>query len=490
MQERSYDRRLVLAVLSASMLIYAMQFTTIAVALGDLIDDLDAPIRWSGWVLTVFMLGQVVSQPVAGRLAERLGGRPVFLFGLAGFVVASLACTIAPNILVLIIARAAQGIAGGAFAPAAMGIVADAWGEERARPIGLVTAFTPIGTVIGPALGGGIVELIGWRGIFAVNVPLGVVGLVAALIVLPRAEVRHPARGRFDWSGLLLLTAATSALIFALNELSRSEGTSALLVVAGFATAVGTGALLLVRESRVPEPVVALDLIRRAPFAAANGVAFCYGAALFSIASFIPLYAREAYGMSDGVAGLLVTPRAVLVVTISAVASMLLPRTGYRVLLFGGLAGFSATLFLLSLGLHRPGLGGIEISDFVWLSAISAAAGLFIGALNPAMNNLAIHLEPTRIPTIVGLRSMFQTIGGMCGIALTVLVAARADTTGAGLEIAFAGFGVLVLATLLLVFPIPELPRRGYVVVGSSTPVGGAGGPSRVVARPSPPPHD
>jgi EmrB/QacA subfamily drug resistance transporter len=465
-------RIFVFLVLSLSMLIYAMQFTTIAVALADLNEDLDTPVSWEGWVITIFMLGQVIALPVAGRLSDRIGRRTTFIGGLAGFTAASLVCAVAPNIYVLILARAAQGFSGGALSPAAMGLIGDAWGEDRARPIGLATSLSPMGTVIGPTLGGLIVDHISWRGIFALNVPLGILGLVAAFLILPRSE-KQGANAPFDTRGLVLLAVAVTALMYGITELGDPHAN--LLVVGGCILVSAASTILLLRqERRVEEPVIPLDLLRRKEFAYTDIVAFCYGVALFGIASYIPLYAQEAYDMSASVAGAIVTPRAVAVVAMSAIASIVITRTGYRVLILSGLLGLAAMLALLAMGLHHVRVAGIELTDFTWLSLVSAVTGVCVGSINPTLSNACLHLEPGRIPEIVGLRSMFQFLGGTIGVSFIVLVMARAETKGGGIELAFAGMAVLLLAIVPLVLRIPDLPKARRRVTAEAAPASSA----------------
>lgn len=131
-----------------------MQFAMISVALPDVGDDLGAPLRWVGWVITAYTVMQAVSMPIAGKLSDELGRRTVFVGGVALFGVASLACALAPNIWILIAGRSVQGLAGGSLLPSAYGIVGDAFPERRTQALGLISSVFPIGSVLGPNLGG------------------------------------------------------------------------------------------------------------------------------------------------------------------------------------------------------------------------------------------------------------------------------------------------------------------------------------------------
>lgn len=179
------DRHLIFALLSLSLLTFTMQFGVVSVALGELTDDLAAPLRWSGWVLTIFMVGQVIALPVAGRLSERFGARLVFCGGLAGFACASVVCAVAPNVYVLIVARAAQGAAGGGLMPAGVSLIGEAYGEGRARAIGFFSSLIPFGAVLGPVIGGVLVDHVGWRATFGVSVPMGLAGCATGFVLLP-----------------------------------------------------------------------------------------------------------------------------------------------------------------------------------------------------------------------------------------------------------------------------------------------------------------
>ena len=141
--------------------------------------------NWSSWTITIYALGQIVVMPLAGRISDQYGRRRVFLAAIVLFTVASLSCGLANDIYVLVALRAVQAIGGGAFMPTATGIVADQFGPDRDRAIGLFTSIFPIGGIVGPVLGGVFVTYWSWRGIFLVNVPIGIVVLGAGARVRP-----------------------------------------------------------------------------------------------------------------------------------------------------------------------------------------------------------------------------------------------------------------------------------------------------------------
>lgn len=469
------QRHLVFIVAAAAMLIFSLQFSMVSVAFPELSADLNAPLRWTGWVLTIFMVGQVVSLPVCGRLAERFGRRNVFATGLAAFALASTACALSPNVYVLIAARAAQGLAGGSLMPSAMGLIGEAFMENRTRPIGFLGAIIPAGGIVGPTLGGVIVDHLGWRWTFGLNLPLAALVLVAIFLVTPAGGGRR-LPGRFDFAGVGLLAVAATSLIFGLTELGRTDHSPSMPIVgASFAVALVAGAVLVRHELRTPQPVFDLELFCRREFVCANALAFLFGAGLFGIFALIPFYVATVYDFSASQSGAVVTPRAIALVISSAITAAVLPYIGYRRPIFVGMMGFAATLFLLSLSLERPSILGIELSNFAWVTSVVACAGIAFGFVNPALSNANLHLAPDRITAIAGLRQMFQSLGGSIGISLIVLASSRASSPAQGLEWSFAVLALVVVLASGFLIGIRDAPASAALQSAAAGPPGRRG---------------
>lgn len=455
-------RHVVFALLSVSMLSYIMQFGMVSVSIGELTSDLEAPLRWGGWVLTIFMIGQVVAMPVVGRIAERFGARNVFAVGFGLFGLASLACALAPNVYLLIAARALQGAVGGGLQPAGTSLLAHVYGRGRMRAIGYYSSLMPFGAVLGPVVGGLIVDHFGWRWTFGFNVPLGLAVAVVALALLPDAG-RRPQTSRIDTLGIGLLALAVTSLIFALTELGRRQGSpDPLLVATSLAVSLIALAVLVRHERRTATPIIDLDLLSRREFASLNILSFSFGMSWIGVASTIPLYAQNAYHLSVASSGALLSPRAAVMVVSSSIAAYFLPRTGFRKPMLLGMLGLVATLIVLGRGLHEPAVAGVTIPNFTWLLIVVGSAGVFFGIANPAMNNAGIDLAPDRIASIAGLRGMFMNLGGTIGISFVILIASRAENIGDGLDLAYTVLAVVLLLSLLAVRAVPELARARH----------------------------
>ena len=453
------NRHIIFALLTLSLLTVVMQFTMVSVSVGELTKDLNAPLRWSSWVITIFSLGQVIAQPVAGRMTERLGAKLVFAGGLAVFGAASLVCAIAPNIYIMIIARFAQGIAGGGVIPAGSSIIGDVYGAGRARAIGFFASLIPFASVLGPTVGGLIVDTIGWRWTFGINGPLALIACIAGFIMLPagrRLEGRH-----IDFLGVGLIAVAAGPLIYALTELGR-RGQSPNYAIVAAATTVSIVALviLVLHERRTPVPVIDLDLVTRMEFMAANGLMFFFGLAWGSMTLLMPYYLQQAYGFSASEAGALLAPRSVAMMVSSTIFAYFLLRTGYRKPLAVGILSVACLIFLLAQGIHSPEILGVHISSFWWVLIVVVSLGSVFGISNPSMNNAGLDLAPDRIAALTGLRAMSQQLGATIGIAVAVMVASRADTQTAGLQLAFSIFAVMLACSTLLILRVPELGSR------------------------------
>ena len=448
------DRHVIFILLAAAQLVFVVQFGMVSVALQDLTSDLHAPLRWAGWVLTMFQLGQIIAMPVTGRLAERFGARRVLVIGLVLFGLASAGCAVAPNVYVLILCRLIQGAAGGGLGPAGSQLIGESYGEGRMRAIGFYVSLGPLGAVLGPVAGGLLVEQGGWRWTFALNAPLGFVTALLAMFLLPRGQLRKGST--IDYPGIALIATFVTSIVFALTELGRRDEPPSMAMVGG-AIAVFVIALVVFvcHERRAKVPVIDLDLLKRKEFACSNAISFCFGSAWVGMSAMIPLFVQTVYGMSPAESGAITAPRSVVMVASSAFWTWLLPRTGFRKPLVVGLLGYGAILVVVGLGLRDPMFGGWTMPTFWWSMLSVAMGGFFFGVANPSMSNAALNLAPDRIAAVAGLRGMFSTLGSAIGVAVMVLIASRASSTGAGLQQAFIVMAAVVAVAVVFVAGVP-----------------------------------
>lgn len=450
-----------------SLLMASMQFAMLSVALPETVRDLDASVRWTSWALSGFTMAQAVSLPLLGRLSDSLGRRVVFIGGTGLFGLASLACAIAPNLAVLIAARVVQGAAAGSILPSAYGVVGDVFdGPHRTRMLGLISSVMPIGAIVGPNLGGWVIELWGWRATFMVNVPLAALAVVWGWRRLP-GESRRPAKREVDYLGAALLTLAVTTVMVALTELGDPAGHGGAVLVASGALLVGVAAgwAFVRHELRVGSPLVDVRLLRRPEFVYLNGLNFLYGVCVFGMVSFIPLYIQDKYHLSPSEAGVLLTPRAIAMIAMSVLASMVLDASGFRRPIVAGLAALAVSAGLLASGVSfgPPGTGQLVV-----LAAVIALLGMGLGVAGPSVNQSGLDLVPDQVAAITGLRGMFRALGGVVGTAAMAAMASRSSTPAIGLEHSFIGLIVLAGLGALMVRGIPDRPVGREVASGAA----------------------
>lgn len=438
-------RHLVFAVVGIALFMAAIDQTIVATALNAIQTDLDAELTWSGWTITVYSLGQIVAMPMAGKLGDHFGRKRVFLAGIGVFVLASLACGFAGDIYVLVALRAVQAVGGGAFMPSATGIVAEHFGRHRDRAVGMFTSIFPIGGIIGPILGGVLVTWFGWRMIFLVNVPIGVVLLVLSYKLIAESP-RRPA-GRIDVTGLALLATLMLATMYGLTNLGRGVLSPWFLVPELVAAAA---AFLFVRHTmRHRAPFIPPRLIAGRGFGAMNLLNVLFGGAAIGFAALVPLYAEQRFHLDPLAAGTLLTARGVGMICIAALAVLALRRLGHRIPMVVGFGTLIAGLVLMAL--PPPGVSG-----YVWLSISAGITGIGMGLAVPASNNAGLQLAPDQIASIAGLRGMFRQSGAIIAVSVTTAVLANSADPGLAQAHAFVVLAALLLAALPLIFTIPD----------------------------------
>ncbi|MDD5339564.1 MAG: MFS transporter [Dehalococcoidales bacterium] len=457
------SRYIVFAIGSLSFLLVSISGTSVSVAFPVITQDFGVSLMLAGWVLNVQQLAGTAIMPLAGKAGDIFGAKKCFLISTAVFTIGSLLCAMATNIYFLIGARFIQAIGAGGFLPLMTAIASDLFPNSRQQAIGLFSSIFPIGMIIGPNIGGWLVEAYGWQSVFWINIPLGIAVFIAMLIMLKESKRE---KGQLDLVGAGLFTGMLSAFLIALNEIGNND-TGSPWLVAGilFAASAVMGILFFRRESRVKDPVIDLKLLKEGPFFAANAYNFLYGATVLGLMGFIPLFGVSIFGLSTFESGFVLTPRSIGMIAASLITSMMLPKWGYR---WPMLVGAVITIItMIMLGMESMGISifGAGMSGMVSLSIIMFLAGVAMGITAPAANNACIDLMPNRIATITGVRGMFRQSGGAVSIALTTLVLERFENIGDGFTWVFYGMAVILVGAIPFIFAMPKSgtipPRKG-----------------------------
>jgi EmrB/QacA subfamily drug resistance transporter len=421
--------------------------TIVATALPALQRDLDAPVNWSSWTITIYALGQIMMMPLAGKLGDHYGRKQVFLAAAALFTGASLACGFAGNIYLLVVLRALQAIGGGAFLPSATGIVAHQFGRDRDRALGLFSSVFPMGGIIGPVLGGVFVTYWSWRGIFLVNVPLGLLLIVLGAVFIPRLPRTH--KGRLDLPGVALLGGTLLAAMYGVASLGSGTSAADPAFLLPEALAVTLLVLFGRHSARAAAPFIPAKFLVGRGFGVMNLINFLYGCAALGFGALVPLYAENRFGIPTLGAGTLLTARAVGMVTVAAAAVYFLRRTGYRRPMAAGFACTAAGLLVLSVS---PEI----LTPYAWLAAGAALSGVGMGISTPAANNATLQLAPEHSPVVAGLRGMFRQAGAITAVSVTSAILARSGDPGLAQAKVFLVFAVVMAAVIPLIAIVPD----------------------------------
>ena len=444
------QRHLVFAIVAVALAMASLDATIVSTALKPIQEELHAPITWGAWTITAYNLAQVVVMPLAGKISDLYGRKRVFLCAAVIFAVSSLLCGTAQNIYVLVGLRALQAIGGGAFMPSASGIVADQYGRNKVRALGLFTSIFSIGGVTGPIVGGFIVTYWSWRGVFFVNIPFSIVMITLAAVFLPSGTRQRGTR--LDVWGAATLACFLLGTMFSITELGDGApvlGARFLAPLVGALVAV----TLFIRHSRRAEaPFVPARLLVGHGFGTMNLVNFLFGSFSIGTSALLPLYAQDHYGIPPLESGTLLTIRALGMICVTGLAVAAMHRTGYRRPIMLGISVVSTGLILVSLS---P-LG--HVSPYLWLSVSAGITGLGMGVAMPAANNATIYLAPTQVAAISGLRGMSRQAGGLISISIATAVAAQSANPGHALGIAFLSLAVAALCILPLAMRIPDEP--------------------------------
>jgi EmrB/QacA subfamily drug resistance transporter len=454
-----------LAIASIATFVAFLDVTVVNVAFPDLRRAFpDASLSLLSWVIAAYGVVFAAALTPAGRIADAVGRKRIFLTGLALFTVASAGCAVAPTVGALVAVRAVQGLGAAMMIPAALGLLlAVTAPEKRAAAVGLWGASTSIAAVAGPSLGGLLVDATGWRAVFAINLPIGVAALAAGARRLP--EVRGGDHRLPDLAGTLLLTAGFALPVVALTQAGEWGWGAArtLSLLAGGALLL---AAALVRARSHPAPAVEVDLWRTRAFALANLGSVFAGVALYAWLLSGILFLTAIWGYSILEAGLAVSPGALASAVAAIVAGRVVDRRGPRAVVI------PAGLLLAGAGLWLAAAAGAHAAFLtVWLPA-GLLSGIALGSISVALTSAAARaLPPARFAAGTGLNMTARQLGGALGIALIPPILA-AHPGGAGYRDVFLLCAIasgLVAATGLLLVPAQRpAPASGAAAVAGA----------------------
>jgi EmrB/QacA subfamily drug resistance transporter len=454
MEQAELSRRrrfLVLAICCLSLFIVGIDVTIVNVALPSIQRDLHAPVSGLQWIIDAYTIVVASFLMLSGSTGDRVGRRRTFQTGLALFTLGSLACSLAPALGWLVAFRMLQALGGSMLNPVAMSIITNTFTDpaERARAIGVWGAAYGISLALGPVAGGALVSSVGWRGIFWVNIPVGVAALILTALFVPESKAPHPRR--LDPPGQMLVIVLLASLTYGIIE-GPDAGWASARILGCFAIAAAALACLIGYEPRRREPLIDLRFFRSVPFSGATVIAVCAFAALGDFLFLNTLYLQDVRGYSALHAGLYMLPMALMTVILAPLAGRIVGARGPRVpLVVAGIATAAGGVMLA--GLTRD-------SSFGYLVASYVVFGIGSGMVNAPITNTAVSGMPrSQAGVAAGIASTSRQVGSALGVAVAgsaVLSALHGplrlgfvDASHAGWWI-IAGCGVAILALGLL----------------------------------------
>lgn len=409
-----------------SLFVVGLDITIVNVALPQIRADLDAPVSGLQWVLDAYTLVLAALLILSGSVADRIGRRRVLRTGMALFTAGSLLCSVAPSLGWLIAFRVVQAVGGSMLNPVAMSIITNTFTEPagRARAIGIWGGVAGLSMAAGPLLGGVLVTALGWRSVFWITVPVGVLAMVLITRLVP--ESRAPRPRRIDPAGQLLVLVLLTALVGGIIE-GPGQGWGSPQIVGCFAVAAAALAGLVYHEPRRREPLLDPRFFRSVPFTGASVIAVCAFAAVGGFLFLTTIYLQEVRGWSPLRAGLHTLPMAATTAVFAPIAGRLVATRGTRLpLVLAGSAMAAATVPLTQLTAHTSG---------VLLVGAFLVFGLGLGMVSAPINTTAVAgLPREQAGVAAAIASTCRQIGSSLGIA--VIGAAVASATGG-----FAGAG-------------------------------------------------
>ena len=459
------DANAVLALIAVAQFMVVLDATIVNVALPTIKVDLGFSEQSLSWVLNAYTLIFGGFLLLGGRAADRLGRRRLFMAGIALFSGASLLCGLSQSEGMLLIARGLQGLGGAMVSPAALSLILTTFAEgpDRNRALAVWGAIAGAGGAIGLLLGGLIVEVLSWRWVFFVNVPIGAVVLALAPRIVPESRSERVSKGGYDVEGAAAITLGTIALVFTLIK-ADSWGWTSGRTLAGFAIAAVLIAAFLWIERRHHDPLVPLRIFSNRSLAAADATFLLVAAALFGVFFFLTLYFQQVLGYSALKTGVAYLPLSLTLIGASALASRLVDRFTPKPVLCVGLLTATVGFVLLSL---IDGHGDYASHVLPAMIVIGSGLGLSFVPITIAATN-GVASGDSGLAS--GLLNTTQQVGGSLGLAVLSSVSTSRTTSaldgGSALPVALThGFkGAILVAALLcaigVVLALALLPGR------------------------------
>jgi EmrB/QacA subfamily drug resistance transporter len=392
------------------MLLAALDQTIVGTALPRIVANLGGLDHYA-WVVTAYLLASTVSIPIWGKLSDIYGRRTFFILGMVIFLIGSALAGTSQNMTQLIIYRGIQGVGAGAMMPIALAIIGDIFPPaERGKWQGLIVAVFGLASIVGPTLGGWITDNWGWRWVFYVNMPVGVIAILTAGIVMPKIVIRR--QHIIDYLGVITLIAGAVPLLLAFSWAGTQYAWGSWQIIGSFIFSAVMLVIFVLVERRAAEPIISPQLFKNSIFTTSTIAMFLVSAGMFGAILYLPLFVQGVLGNSATNSGLVLTPLMLGFIFSSIVGGQLLSRTGrYKILAMGGFVVAAVGMFLLSRMTPATSQGEVVRNMLV--------TGLGIGVMMSLFTIVVQNAFPYRqLGEVTASLTFFRSIGSTMGVAV------------------------------------------------------------------------
>lgn len=404
------NKYLVLFIVSLGTILSGYVSSSLDIALANMMNTFGFTMDNVTWVLLAYMIPYGATLPIMGKLGDQFGRKKMYIFGFVVFTVATLMVGLAWSRATVILFRAIQGIGAGMFFPNAMALVSDAFPpNERGQALGMWGAFAAAGGVLGPIIGGYIVEYVSWRMLFSSIVPLSAIGILMAIFILRESEVSG-CRDKIDYFGGVLMVASLSSLIIALNQ-GAKEGWNSFYIIGLFTCTVVSMAAFIYVENRAKYPLVSLDLFQSTTFIVANFVAFLTFMTLYGGLFLIPFFLRNILGYTPIRAGMSLFPLVGAMILLAPLGGKLADKVDARTPTVIG-------MIILSLAMYSfHTMTDLTAYPFIAVRLVLMGVGLAL-TMSPLSNAALATIPKEKTGVGSGVFNLFKNVGGSVGIAM------------------------------------------------------------------------
>jgi EmrB/QacA subfamily drug resistance transporter len=391
-------------------LLFGLDRTVVYLAVPKIIGDFGISVSTAAWIATGYIISNAVFVPVFGKLGDLFGNRVIYLWSFAGFIVVSMFAGLSWNFGSLVALRIVQGLVGAAIYPTAMSLIAKSFTDTKARAqaLGIWSSSFAVSAVIGPLLGGYLVDNFSWRAVFYINLPIGIVGLLMTLAFLPHDKPEE--RGAFDWFGAVLLSGVISSMVLVLDQ-GQVWGWTAMNSLLCYLGTVVFGVLVYVWETRHTHPIIDFDLFKNPTIVSVLVVSFVSFGGMMGAMFLLPIFTQTFLGLDATQSGLMLMPMALTLPIFAPLGAWLSNVFHPRYTVSLGMVVGAAGLFML-----RNLDPAMTSLDFVpALMLLGAGLGLGMAPLTNA-STTAVPLH--QVGMSAGLLNLTRNVGGAFGIAL------------------------------------------------------------------------